>query len=216
MEYDIDDIFMNKDELMKRLEEETQVFKNPAVKRAFEAVDRKDFIADDYKIEAYEDYALPTIEGQTTTQPTTVAFMLELLDAQEGDIVLDIGSGSGWVTALLGHMVGEEGKVIGLEIKPSLVDIGKENIRKYPDLNIEIRQAEKETGLYKEAPYNRIISGATFPTKEDLPIELLLQLAIGGVMVIPIEETIIKFEKVSEDEIYETEFPGFTFVPYIV
>ena len=216
MESEIDDMFMKKEDLMKRLEEETQVFKNPAVKRAFEAVDRKDFVEDDYKVEAYEDYPLPTKEGQTISQPTTVAFMLELLDPQEGDTVLDIGSGSGWVTALLGHMVGDDGKVIGLEIKPSLIAEGQKNIRKYSDLPIEIRQAQKETGLYKEGPYNRIISGATFPTKEDLPVELLFQLSNGGVMVIPVGESLFKFEKVSEDEIYESEFPGFTFVPYIV
>ncbi len=212
-----DDIFMKREDLMRHLEEESKVFDNLEVKAAFKAIDRKDFLHDDYKVEAYEDYPLPTLEGQTISQPTTVAFMLELLDPQEGDIVLDIGSGSGWVTALLGHMVGPEGRVIGLEIKPELVKQSKINLKKYSKLNlpVEIRQADKETGLYKEGPYNRIISGASFPTKEDAPVELLLQLAQGGVMVVPVGDSLFKFEKVSDEEVVETEFEGFTFVPYI-
>ena len=210
-----DDIFMKRDDLLRHLEDESGVFGNEEVKAAFKAVDRKDFLHEDYAVEAYEDYPLPTLEGQTISQPTTVAFMLELLDAQQGDIILDIGSGSGWVTALLGHMVGPEGKVIGLEIKPELVKFGKKNIKKYAKLPIEIRQADKETGLYKEGPYNRIISGASFPTKEDAPVELLFQLAAGGTMVVPVGDSLFKFEKISDEEVNETEYEGFSFVPYV-
>ncbi len=64
--------------------------------------------------------------------------MLELLDTQKGDTVLDIGSGSGWMTALLGHMVGSEGKVIGLEIIPSLVEHAQSNIQKYKHLPMKL------------------------------------------------------------------------------
>lgn len=212
---EIDSIFMDKKELIQRLQQDTRVFKNPKIKKAFEVIDRKDFVQSDYQVEAYEDYPLPTLEGQTISQPTTVAFMLELLDPKEGDVVLDIGSGSGWTTALLGYMVGKNGKVIGLEIKPALVKEGQRNIKKYKDLPIEIRQAGQETGLYKEGPYNRILASASLPSKEDAPIELLYQLAPGGVMVAPIGNSIFKFEKVSETEIYETEYPGFVFVPYV-
>jgi protein-L-isoaspartate(D-aspartate) O-methyltransferase len=215
MEFETDDIFMKKEDLMERLGEDTKVFENKAIQKAFEAIDRKDFVEDDYKVEAYEDYPLPTLEGQTISQPTTVGFMLELLDPQEGDTVLDIGSGSGWTTALLGHIVGPDGKVIGLEVKQELVKVGQKNIKKYSDLPIEIRQAGKETGLNKEGPYNRILAGAAFLNKEDAPVELLFQLSPGGTMVIPIANSIFKFEKVSDDEIVETEYPGFVFVPYV-
>jgi protein-L-isoaspartate(D-aspartate) O-methyltransferase len=207
--------FMNHQDLIHRLEQESQVFRNKAIKKAFEAVDRKDFVGEDYKIEAYEDYPLPTIEGQTISQPTTVAFMLELLNPQKGDTILDIGSGTGWTTALLGHMVGKDGKVIGLEIRPKLVDLGKKNLKKYKNLPIEIVQADNESGFYRGAPYDRILGGAAFQSKEDAAVELLLQLVPGGSMVIPIGESIYKFEKVNNDEYYETEYPGFVFVPYV-
>jgi protein-L-isoaspartate(D-aspartate) O-methyltransferase len=127
----MDSDFMTKEELLAHLEDNSKVFKNPAIKQAFESVDRKDFIQPDYHVEAYEDYPLPTMLGQTISQPTTVAFMLELLDTQSGETVLDIGSGTGWTSALLGHIVGKEGKVIGLEIRPELVEYSKENLKKY-------------------------------------------------------------------------------------
>ncbi len=208
---------MEREDLMTRLEHETQVFRNKAVKEAFQAIDRKDFVHEDYDFEAYEDYALPTMQGQTISQPTTVAFMLELLDVRKGDAVLDIGSGSGWTTALLAHMTGKDGKVYGLEIIPELVSHSKENLAKYKKLklNTEILQADKESGLYRNAPYDRILAGAAFNDKATVPAELLLQLAPKGVMVLPIGESIFKFEKVSDDEIYETEYPGFNFVEYI-
>jgi protein-L-isoaspartate(D-aspartate) O-methyltransferase len=210
-----DGIFMNKEDLIRHLEEETQVFKNKAIKDAFIAVDRADFVEDDYKVEAYEDYELPTHSGQTISKPTIVAYMIELLDPQLGDSVLDIGSGSGWTTALLAQMVGDEGKVIGLEIKPDLVKKSLQNIENYKHLPIDIRQAEPEFGLYKEGPYNRIISEAAFETKDTGPVELLLQLAYGGVMVVPIGDSLFKFEKVSDEEIIETEYPGFNFESYV-
>ncbi|MBX4198363.1 methyltransferase domain-containing protein [Candidatus Parcubacteria bacterium] len=207
--------FMTKEDLLLHLEENSKVFKNEAIRKAFEAVDRKDFIQPDYQIEAYEDYPLPTMSGQTISQPTTVAFMLELLDPQKGDNVLDVGSGTGWTTALLGHMVGKTGKVTGLEIRPELVEFGKENLKKYKELPVEIRQADNETGFFRDGPYNRILAGAAFPNKTNEAMELVFQLAPGGVMVAPIGESITKFERVNEDEYYETEYPGFIFVPYV-
>jgi protein-L-isoaspartate(D-aspartate) O-methyltransferase len=207
---------MEREDLMNRLEHETQVFKNPAVKQAFADVDRKDFVEPDYEIEAYEDYAVPTLGGQDLPQPTSVAFMLELLDVRKGDVVLEIGSGTGWMTALLASMVGDDGKIFGLELIPELVVQSKKYLKKYKDFDIEIKQAGKEVGLYEEAPFDRIISTAEFPDKETVLAELMLQLAPTGIMIIPIEGSIWKFERVDDEQFYETEYPGFGFAPYVV
>src|SRR5690606_38484493 len=103
----MEDDFSSKQKLIDRLEHDSGVLKNPRIKQAFLHVDRADFVFGDYKIEAYEDYALPLGEGSTISQPTTVAFMLELLDPQLGESILEVGSGSGFVLTLLADIVGE-------------------------------------------------------------------------------------------------------------
>ncbi len=97
---------------------------------AFKQVDRKDFLSKQKKNLAGLNRALPIGHDQTISQPLVVAFMLEKLNPQEGDKILDIGSGSGWTTALLSEIVGENGKVTALEIIPELKDFGKENVSK--------------------------------------------------------------------------------------
>jgi len=93
--------------------------------KAFEEVDRKDFVPPELKTEAYKNFPLSIGHGQTISQPATVAFMLEKLQAEKGHKILDIGSGSGWQTALLASIAGRQGKVIGLEIKDDLIKYGQ-------------------------------------------------------------------------------------------
>jgi len=101
-----------------------KTLQTPALIEAFQHVDRRDFVAPDYVDQAYLDRPLPIGHAQTISQPTTVAMMLELLQPQAGQEILDIGSGSGWTTALLGHVVGKDGSVLGLELLPKLVGFG--------------------------------------------------------------------------------------------
>ena len=201
-----------KEELLDHLENGTKVLENKDIRDAFVAIDRKDFVSEDYVEEVYEDYALPLGYEQTVSQPTTVAFMLDLLVPQKGDKVLDVGSGSGFVTALLAHIVGESGYVIGVERVQELVKLGQENLSKYDFKNAEIKQAGKELGLQEEAPFDKILVSAA---AEEVPKELLRQLKVGGVMVVPIYDNIWQVRKISEENIDIKKFERFEFVPLI-
>ena len=137
--------------------------------------------------------------------------MLERLAPQEGDKVLDIGSGSGWTTALLCHIVGEEGSVTGVERVDALVEQGRENLSKFNFNHCRIKQAGEKLGMPDEQ-FDRILVSAS---ADEIPEELFLQLKIGGTLVIPVENSIYKFTKISEEEIENEEFYGFVFVPLI-
>ena len=126
--------------------------------------------------------------------------------------ILDIGSGSGWTTALLAHIVGKGGKVIGIERILELVELGQINIEKYDFKNAEIIQTEKEIGLPQEAPFDKILVSAS---AMDLPKELTKQLKIGGIMVIPINDEVWQVRKSKSGEDIR-KYKGFTFVPLII
>jgi len=201
---------MKKEKLLNNLKD-SHAIKTPSIIEAFRIIDRADFVAKEYLDEPYGDYPLPIGYGATISQPSTVAFMLELLQLQAGDKILDVGSGSGWTTALLAHIVGPEGKVIGVELIPELVLYGRENLKKYNFANAQIMQAQKEVfGFPDKAPFDKILVSAA---AETLPQTLVGQLKIGGRMVIPIESSVWRIDKKSEKEIDKKEFHGFAFVP---
>ena len=189
----------------------SNMLKSPQIIDAFREIDRKYFVPDSFSDYIYIDAPLPIGENQTISQPSTVAFMLEHLEPQEGDKVLDIGSGSGWTTALLCHIVGEKGSVTGLERVGALVEQGEENLAKCNFNHCCIKRAGEKLGLPGEQ-FDRILVSAS---AYEIPEELFLQLKIGGILVIPVENSIYKFTKVSEEEIKTEEFYGFVFVPLI-
>ena len=94
------------------------------VAAAMEATPRTRHLTPAQHSHSHEDVALPLFAGQTNSQPSTVASMLILLDAPVGARVLDVGAGSGWTTAILAHLVGETGSVLGLELVPDLGSVG--------------------------------------------------------------------------------------------
>ena len=185
--------------------------KTPEIIKAFREVDRRDFVLPEDEVEPYGDYPLSIGRGQTISQPSTVAFMFELLQPQEGDIVLDVGSGSAWTTALLSEIVGARGFVYGVELVPELVQLGRDNLATYGFDNTEIFQASAGVlGLPEHGPYGKILVSAA---GYDLPEELVEQLKVGGRMVIPVNDSIFKVDKVSENDIREERYHGFAFVP---
>ncbi|MEX0933113.1 MAG: methyltransferase domain-containing protein [Candidatus Paceibacterota bacterium] len=199
-----------RDELFNHLKNETRVLQNAGLEDAFDRVDRADFVAGDYISEAYEDYPLPIAGGSTISQPTTVAFMLELLEIQEGERVLDVGSGSGWTTALIASLVGEEGSVLGIEIQPELVEFGRRNIQKYPYINAVIEDAH--TALLREESFNKILVSAEL---QDVPEEFIRALADEGMLLAPLDGSLVLFRKRGDELVEEKRVEGFAFVPYV-
>lgn len=191
----------------------SNVLRSPKIIKAFEKVNRKDFVRSEYVRRAYDDIPLPIGYNQTISQPTTVAFMLELLELKEGLKVLDVGSGSGWTTALLANIVGKKGEVVGVELIPELVNFGRENIGKYCNgSNVNIFPAEGTIGYPLKSPYDRILVSAS---ADEIPLELIKQLKVSGVLVIPVKNSIYKLIRKSNDisDVSKEEYPGFVFVP---
>jgi protein-L-isoaspartate(D-aspartate) O-methyltransferase len=194
---------------------ESGVLKTPAIIDAFKSIDRQKFVPEDMKCFAYVDEALLIGQGQTISQPYTVAFMLELLEPKAGDKILDIGSGSGWQAGLLAHLVGEKGKIYAIEIIPELCKFGKTNIKNFNFTEkgiVEWICGDASKGLAEKAPFDKIIAAAALGDK--IPQEWKDQLKIGGRMVVPIKESIWLFIKKGENDFETTEYPGFVFVPF--
>ena len=155
-----------------------------AVEAAFAATPRRAFLPRWQRRFAGSDRALDIGYGQTNSQPYTVHAMLVLLDVQRGQRVLDVGSGSGWTTALLAHLVGPDGEVVGVEIVPELVEVGRSNLALFerPQARIEPAQAGV-LGLPSAAPFDRILVSAEAST---MPTSLVDQLTDRGRLVVPV------------------------------
>ena len=188
------------------------MLQSPHIIDAFREIDRKYFVPESFEEHIYVDAPLPIGNGQTISQPSTVAFMLEKLEPEKGNTILDIGSGSGWTTALLCQIVGEEGSVTGLERMDELVEQGEENLEKLQfGSHCRIQRAGEKLGLPDEK-FDRILVSAS---ADEIPEELFLQLNVGGILVIPVRNSIFKFTKVSDTYVEREEFYGFVFVPLI-
>ena len=211
--------------------------RTPRIIEAFRKIKRADFLPENMKGYSELNAALPIGFGQTISQPLVVAFMLELLEPKEGEKILDVGSGSGWTTALLAYIVSRQGnskseipnskqtpnsklqitngKVIAIEIIPELKDFGEKNVAKYNFIEkgiVEFFCADGSKGFEKKSPFDKILASAS---AKKLPLAWKEQLKIGGRIVAPIEQSIWLFVKKSEKEFEEKEYPGFVFVPLI-
>lgn len=181
------------------------------IRAAFEAVRREDFLPQDQKANAPLDRALPIGHQQTNSQPRTVLNMLHLLGVEPGQRVLDVGSGSGWTTALLGHLVGPTGRVMGVELVPELVAWSHENLQGYAMPWAGVEQArEGELGLPEAAPFDRILVSAE---AGELPKTLVDQLAYGGLMVVPVAGRMLSVERRSATDVVLHRHGHYSFVP---
>jgi len=190
--------------------------KTPRIIEAFKKIKRKDFMPKHGEDLSELNEALSIGYGQTISQPLVVAFMLELLQPKQGDKILDIGSGSGWTTALLSEIIGDKGKVIAVELTPELKEIGQNNTAKYNFVEkgrAQFIYADGSKGYIEEAPYDKILCSAA--AQKEIPISWKEQLKVGGRIAAPIDNSIWLFIKKSDKEFEKIEYPGFVFVPLV-
>lgn len=182
------------------------------IENAFESVDRTNFLNPANREMHFIDKALPIGYGQTNSQPSTVKRMLSLLDIKSGDKVMDVGSGSGWTTALLAHLVGSAGRVYAVEKIPELLKFGEENCKRVGIKNADFFLAGEKPGLENFAPYGRILVSAA---ARELPNDLLKQMEVGGKMVIPVRNSIFSIDRLGINRYRSTGYSGFRFVPLV-
>lgn len=181
-----------------------------SVEAVMAQVDRRGFLPPGQRRDAGRDHPLPIGHGQTSSQPYTVATMLTLLDVHPDMQVLDVGSGSGWTTALLGRLVGPRGRVRGVELVPDLVEFGATNLASQAMAWTSIEQAVPGVlGKAIAAPYDRILVSAEART---VPDQLVSQLGPDGVLVLPVAGTMTRVRRTPSGDI-RTEHGYFRFVP---
>ena len=186
--------------------------KNEAVLDAISKIPRHLFMDSGFLEHAYQDKAFPIAADQTISQPYTVAFQSELLEIKKGDKVLEIGTGSGYQTAVL-CLLGA--KVYSIERQQELF---RKTSQFLPKLNYRPKKlifGDGYKGLVEEAPFDSIIVTAGAPF---VPKPLLSQLKVGGRLVIPVGDTVqimTLFIRKSETEFAKQEFGEFKFVPLL-
>ncbi len=189
--------------------------KSPGIIEAFEKIKRADFVPESEREMAYYNIPLPIGRGQTISQPLTVAFMLELLQPKKGEKILDIGAGSGWQTALLSYLVGDEGKVVAIERIPELKEMAEKNVGRYGFLEkgvTKIVLADGSKGYPEEAPYDRIIAAAS---GKSIPEVWKEQVKVGGRIVAPVHEEMTVLDKTGPNKFEKKQYFGFIFVPLV-
>ncbi|MFH1415853.1 MAG: protein-L-isoaspartate(D-aspartate) O-methyltransferase [Elusimicrobiota bacterium] len=196
---------------MVRIQIEERGIKDTRLLEAFRSIPRHQFVPEEFKSDAYADRPLPIGEGQTISQPFIVAEMSMLLDISEGDRILEIGTGSGYQTAILVYLGAE---VYTVERKKQLLEKAGDLLDDI-GLKATLIEGDGTEGYPAAAPYDGIIVTAAAP---DVPAPLLEQLAEGGRLVIPVglrlTQELKVFRKIA-GRITEERCGGCMFVPLI-
>ena len=183
------------------------------VLEAMEKTPRETFVDRAFRERAFEDRALPIACGQTISQPSIVALMIQALGVTPRCKVLEVGAGSGYVCAILSRLAR---RVYGIERHKGLAVEARERIARLGINNVSIRSGDGTRGWPEQAPFDRILLSAA---ADDPPATLLEQLRPGGIMVLPVGQTdevqqLIRIEKTEEGPKY-TELADVLFVPLV-
>ncbi|MCA9519367.1 MAG: protein-L-isoaspartate(D-aspartate) O-methyltransferase, partial [Myxococcales bacterium] len=160
---------------------------DPRVLEAFRRVPRHELVPRTLWDEAYEDHPLPIGEGQTISQPYMVAIMLQLLRLRGVERVLEIGTGSGYQTALLAELAAE---VFSIERVPTLAERAEGDLERLGYRNVSIRVGDGTLGWPECAPYDAIVVSAGAPR---VPAPLVEQLGDGGVLAVPVGSRSVQY-----------------------
>ncbi|NVK34806.1 MAG: protein-L-isoaspartate(D-aspartate) O-methyltransferase [Rhodobacteraceae bacterium] len=153
---------------------------NTALLSALERVPRRLFLPAIYHIYAYEDVMLPIECGQAVLAPSYIARVIQMLDTSQGDSVLEIGTGSGYQTAILSHLAA---RVVSVERYSTLASLAKQRIDALKLENVTIQEADGLGGCRQHAPFDRIVlTGAV----KEVPDTLVSQLSPSGLLIAPI------------------------------
>jgi len=186
---------------------------DPRILSAFEQVPREAFLPAGLGPRAYEDTALPIGLGQTISQPSMIALMLQALDCRSQHRVLEVGSGSGYVLALLSQLGCE---VFGVERHAELAIGARETLRRIGVTDVVVHEGDGTLGLPEHAPYDRILVSAGAAA---IPEALLAELAEGGRLVMPVggaeSQILVTCERDDKGALHYRAGPNCIFVPLI-
>jgi len=186
------------------------IVKDKKLLDAFLSVPREKFILDGHLSQAYGDYPLPIIGGQTISQPTTVMIMINALELKNTDKVLEVGAGSGYCAAIMSRIAKQ---VYTTEIILELADFARKNLAKANIKNVFVINYDGSQGYEKEAPYDKIMVTAACP---EIPRPLINQLKEKGIIVAPVShimgQKMIKGIK-KQNKLKEESLGDFSFVP---
>jgi protein-L-isoaspartate(D-aspartate) O-methyltransferase len=176
-------------------------------------VPRHEFVDEPYRHQAYGNFPLPLVSRQTISQPYVVAWMTQLLHIGEEDRILEIGSGSGYQTAILAELAAE---VYSVEIVPELAETARFNLERLGYENVHVRHGDGHNGWPEHAPYEGIIVTAA---PDRVPRALLEQLAVGGRMVVPVgpegrTQMLKLIRRKGPDDFHSENLGGVRFVPF--
>ena len=171
---------MNESKALLMLKLRQNGVSNPEVLKSIETIDRSSFISKSFLNRSLEDIPLPIECGQTISQPSLVAFMIQQLEIPYRSKVLEVGTGSGYQTAILSRL---SSRVYSIERYKKLVDMAKLRLAKLNISNVIILLMDGFYGYSLQAPFDRIILTAAV---EEIPNLLINQLKVGGIMIIPV------------------------------
>jgi len=181
--------------------------------QAFADVPRHQFLAEAQLEIAYEDRAVPLDDGQTVSQPSMIAIMLQELACEPGQRALEVGAGSGYAAAVLARLVAQ---VYAIELRPALAVRARAALERSGVTNVQVIQGDGSRGLAGQAPFDRILVSAA-PTR--IPDALIAQLAVGGRIAVPVgderSQTLVVGHKTGPDDLTWERTVPCIFVPLV-